>query len=490
MGQFSNKSARTKKLRNKFTNRLLSVYKFRKSPLDEKWSDRFFNSPPRLILFSFLFIIIIGSILLSLPQAVKDRQAISYLDALFTSTSATCVTGLIIADTGSKFSVFGQVVILILIQAGGLGIMTFSTFFIFMLSGKLRLSQRGILINTFSQSPTAEIGRLLKTIFVFSLLIEFIGWILLSIRFSFDFPVAEAMYQGLFHSVSAFCNAGFSLFPDSFIGYQHDMMINLILMMLIIFGGLGYIVIYDLYKNVRSAGSWEKFRLSLHSKVVISSTCILIVAGMVFILGLEFENSLKDLSLSGKFLVSLFQSVTSRTAGFNSVSMSSLSNATLFIIIILMFIGASPGSCGGGIKTTTFTILLASIISRVKGQQDINIFRKRIPESTVFKLVSIIFLSMSIVILFTLLLMITEIPLDTFEGKKGMFMEGLFETVSAFGTVGLSMGLTSELGATGKMLVTVLMFIGRLGPLTMALAISGRPKPRKFHYLKEEVMIG
>jgi len=456
----------------------------------KKIRRKLFKHPPRLVFLSFFTVILVGTILLSLPVATEANGDLSLIDALFTSTSATCVTGLVVVDTGTKFTMFGQLVILMLIQIGGLGIMTFSTFFIFLLSGRLSFINREVLVDTLSQNPSAELTKLLKIIILFTVIIELGGAAVLTTRFLEDYSLSHAAYLGMFHSVSAFCNAGFSLFSDSFVAYKNDPVINMTIMTLIVLGGLGFIVILDIYNNRKFFLGKDKPRFSFHSKLVLKSTAHLILLGAFLYFVLEYSNALSGLPIQGKIFTSFFQSITTRTAGFNTVDIRSLTTTTLFIFVLLMFIGASPGSCGGGIKTTTFVILLNSIFHRFRMQEDVNISKRRIPDVTISRIISIVFFSMFIIILFTILLLVFELSLSPHFAKDGLFLDILFEAVSAFGTVGLSTGITPELTGIGKVLITILMFVGRLGPLTIALALNASRETPKFKYVQEDVMVG
>jgi len=442
----------------------------------------------RILIFSFLLIITIGTLLLMLPPSVHG-DPLSFIDALFTSTSATCVTGLIVVDTGSKFTLLGQIIILILIQVGGLGIMTFSTFLIFLIMGKFSLSDRDVIQETLTQSPIKNIAGLLKTIFIFTIVIEVIGGLLLTICFSNDFPLKQAFYCGIFHAVSAFCNAGFSLFQNSFVNYQDNWSVNLIFMLLIISGGLGFIVLNESKRYLFNKGKHFRTSFSFHSKVVMIITSTLIFAGALIIFLFEYHNFSSSKPIQTKFLIALFQSVTSRTAGFNTIDISVLTNASLFFIVILMFIGASPGSCGGGIKTTTFGVVFAMLVARFQNREDVNIARRRVPNNIVSKAISVTFFSMVIIMLFTILIVEMERAGISHQESRGLFLELLFEVVSAFGTVGLSTGLTSGLSAAGKVIIIATMFIGRIGPLTVALAIGKKEYPR-FKYAQENLLIG
>ncbi|MFQ5825357.1 MAG: TrkH family potassium uptake protein [bacterium] len=448
-----------------------------------------FFYPARIVLLSFLVIITIGTTLLMLP-GVTIGEPLNFIDALFTATSATCVTGLIVVNTGTKFTMFGQVIILMLIQIGGLGIMTFSTFFIYLVAGRLSITGRDVVQDTLSQHTMSDLFHLLKSVFLVTISIEALGWGLLTMRFMKTYPMSEAFYLGLFHAISAFCNAGFSLFTESFKDYQGDIFVNVVLACLIILGGLGFIVIFDLYKNRKPLMRWNFSKLTYHTRVVLFITSILIVCGFIFIFGLEYNNSLQNTSLSTKAVASFFQSVTARTAGFNTLEIDSLSNSTLFYLMILMFIGASPGSCGGGIKTSTFAVLTASVISRFRMQEAVNIFYRRIPRVIVSRATSVVFFSALTVAFFTMTLLITEWYGIAHTQSRGTFLEYLFEVISAFGTVGLSTGVTPLLSKLGRILITLLMFIGRLGPLTIALAVRGRETAPRFKYVQESILVG
>ena len=454
------------------------------------WLRILFMSPARLVLLSFALLILIGTILLMIPAATTAAGSLPFPDAIFTATSATCVTGLVVADTGSAFTSFGQTVILLLIQIGGLGIMTVSTFFMFLISGHLGVLERELLFDSLSQNPMRKLSRLLVTVIVFTFIIEALGVIGLTACFMKNFPISEAVRLGFFHSVSAFCNAGFSVFSNSFTRYQGDSAVNIIICGLIILGGIGFIVVFDLLKN-RTRNVRKYFRnLSFHSRLVLLGTAVLIVCGTLLFFFLEYSNSLSELTLKNRILTSLFQSVTARTAGFNTVDISTLTSATLFALIILMFIGASPGSCGGGIKTTTFMVMLASLFARFRMRQDVNLFHFRIPKATVSKVTTIVFFSLFLVILVTFLLLTFEMPQESHEQTRGKFLEYLFEAVSAYGTVGLSMGITDDLSMLGKIMITMLMFLGRLGPLTLAIAMKVKTEPVRFRYMEDNVLVG
>lgn len=422
--------------------------------------------------------------------AATVKGSLPFVDALFTATSATCVTGLVVLDTGRDFTLFGQGVILFLIQVGGLGIMTLSTFFMYLVAGRLSVTGRDIVQDTLSQHPMANLARLLKVVFGITILIEGAGGLLLALRFMGTYPPATSLYLGFFHAVSAFCNAGFGLFPDSFISYKTDVVVNAVLIALIIIGGLGFVVVSDLL-NIRRWRTGMGFRsLRYHTRIVLFMTGLLVAGGFVLFWVLESRNSLKELSPGHQILAALFQSVTTRTAGFNTVELQTLTNSTLFFFIIFMFIGASPGSCGGGIKTTTFAVIFASVLARFRAEEDVNIFYRRVPGEIVSRAISVLFFSGFIVAFFTIVLLITELPRVSHMETRGLFLEYLFEVVSAFATVGLSTGVTPKLSSTGRLLVTLLMFIGRLGPLTIAIAVQGHAYRKKYRYVQDNLLVG
>jgi len=427
--------------------------------------------PALVVSLSFAVLILFGTAALLLPMA-RNGTEIGWLDALFSATSASCVTGLIVVDTGTAWSSFGQTVILLLIQIGGLGIMTFSTFFAYLFAGKLSIRNRDLLESSFGDRLLAHPRRLLLAIIALTLVFESIGALVLTQRFAVQWPLGKAVYLGLFHAVSAFCNAGFCLFSNSLVQYQTDPVINITIMVLIVAGGLGFWVWYDLRFLIRGR------RTSLHSRIVLTTTAALLVFGMFCLLVFEWGHSMRHLSPGGKLMASVFQSVTSRTAGFNTLEMASLANNSLLIILILMLIGASPGSCGGGIKTTTFAVIVAMIYSRFRDQRQVQLLNRGIPEAVLSRAIAITFMFLGMLILACLVLLVSEHPGGVHTLGRTLFLEVVFEAFSAMGTVGLSMGLTPELSDMGRMVIILLMYIGRVGPLTLALAVAGRRRFR------------
>ncbi|HOZ21308.1 MAG TPA: TrkH family potassium uptake protein [bacterium] len=440
--------------------------------------------PAHILALSFLFLIIIGTLLLALPVSRLDEN-VTLLDTFFIATSATCVTGLAPLDISTAYTFFGNVVILLLIQLGGLGIMTFSTFFAYILAGRLSMRGRDLIENSISSQPVPYLGRLLKFAVVGTLLIEGVGALILTLRFSQDYPPAKALWLGVFHSISAFCNAGLSPFYTSLTGYATDAAVNLTVMFLIVLGGLGFWVLYDLF-YWRPRG---KKRLSLHSKIALGISGWLILIGACMLLFFERDNTMQGFSAGGKLLASFFQSITARTAGFNTLPMDKLTNGALVVLIILMVIGASPGSTGGGIKTTTFAIIMASFFTRLRSREQVRIFNRGIPEPIVTKAIGISFFWMLAISLAALLLTITESSGPPDPLARNSMVESVFESFSALGTVGLSMGITSRLSDGGKLLVILLMYVGRIGPVTLAISIASQ-KSLPVRYAEENVIVG
>jgi trk system potassium uptake protein len=436
--------------------------------------------PPKILVLGFGSIILLGSLLLSLPVATVNGKGLPWLDALFTATSATCVTGLVVVDTGDTFTTFGEMVILSMIQIGGLGFMSFATLLAFILGKRISFKERLVIQESLNNASVEGVVRLVKRILIFTAVIEIAGGILLSLRFSHDMAAGKAIYYGFFHAVSNFNNAGFDLMGGfrGLTAYAEDPVVNITLISLISLGGIGFIVMNELFEY-RSTK-----KISLHSKMVLSVSSILVVGGAILIFILEFSNpaTLKPLSISGKVFGALYQSVTPRTAGSNTLNITELQQSTIFLIIFLMFIGASPGSTGGGIKTTTFAILFGAVKSQIRGREDVSFYGRRIDYSLINKSLTVTFSALFLVIFVTMVLTITE------PGKD--FLMILFESVSAIATVGLSMGLTPELSPLGKVFITVTMFAGRIGPLTLAFAVARKRKEDHYRYPAGKVMIG
>jgi trk system potassium uptake protein TrkH len=438
-------------------------------------------TPARVIASSFAGTILVGTVLLTLPVATRDSQGTALLDALFTATSAVCVTGLIVLDTPVHFSTFGQVVLMGLMQVGGLGIMTFSTFLAITLRRRMGVQDRIIMQDLLEEQNIETLKSMIVGILKMTFIIEAIGALILAWGwYAAGENLRDAFYYGVFHSVAAFNNAGFALFSDSLMQYRGDILINLAITSLIILGGLGFTVISTL-PELRFWGKPRVRRLPCHSRIVLLTTAILIASGTLLFLLAERAKTMGELSWLERFLAAYFLAVTPRTAGFNTVDTGSLTDLSLFITIILMFVGASPAGTGGGVKTSSFALLVLSIRSILRKRDEVEVFDRTIPRETVHKALVIITLSFSLINLFTILLLLTD---------NASFLPTMFEVVSAFGTVGLSMGLTPSLTAAGKVIIIVVMFIGRIGPLTMALALGERRERARFAYPSERVMVG
>ncbi len=437
--------------------------------------------PAQLLVSSFFLTICLGTLLLLLPIATQSGEGTPFIDALFTATSAVCVTGLIVVDTPTYFSWFGQLVILVLIQIGGLGIMTLSASLALLLGKRISMRGKAVLQDYLDERDTEHLKEMVVSIIKMTLVFESIGALILAIHWHDQYQQwGKAIYYAIFHSISAFNNAGFALYTDSLYQFRTDPVISLTIALLIILGGLGFPVIFNLWSVIgRHHAPFP--RLSLHSKIVLMTTVILLIGGTVSFFFAEYAGELKGLRWPEKILVAFFQAVTPRTAGFNTLNIGALTNLSLFITIILMFIGASPASTGGGVKTNSFALLILIIRTLVRGREDVEVFRRAIPMEVIHRALVIINLSFGIINLFTILLLITE---------TAPFLSIFFEVVSAFGTVGLSMGLTPYLTVPGKCIIAVLMFIGRTGPLTLAFAVGTREKSAKYSYPLERVMVG
>lgn len=446
-------------------------------------NKKFRFSPPQVLALGFIFMIFTGSFLLSLPAALAGEGQLKWIDALFMATSATCVTGLSVINTGAHLSTFGEIVIIVLVQIGGLGFMTMSTLIALVLRRRISFQERLILQEAMNHESTEGIVRLVRKVLIYALYIELAGALLLAIRWSFEMPVSQAVYFGIFHSISIFNNAGFDLFgslpdrPGSLMHYVEDPFVNLVSMILIILGGIGFIVISDLLTYPKNK------KLTLHSKVVLSASGALIFIGAVVILVFEYTNAhtLQPLSPLGKTLSALLQSVSARSAGVNTIDIPSMRQATQFFIIIMMFIGAAPGSSGGGIKVTTFVILVAAVVAMLRGNEEIVLFRRRISKDRIYKAITFALLSFILIVVSTIVLTISE---------SFPFLGVLFEVTSAYATAGMSLGLTSHLTEFGKVFLAILMFVGRLGPVTLAYILIPSPEKEHFRYPEGKITIG
>lgn len=445
-------------------------------------------SPTIILVAGFAATILVGAVVLMMPPMTQSNK-ISFINALFTATSAVCVTGLIVVDTGSYFTLAGQWWILLLIQVGALGIFTFSTFFILILRGDMSLRGRMLIQETMTHFPYRNLFRLLRNILIFTFGTEAIGAVLLWLVFRARYSNARAGYVAIFHSVSAFCNAGFSPWVNSLEDYVGNAPVNITIMALIIAGGIGFTVVTDVGARVFRPKS-DFRRLSLHSRLVLTTTAVLIVGGATLFWLLELNNdSYTSRPFFEQMLIAFFHSVSARTAGFNTIRVGGLANATLFLLIFLMFVGASPGSVGGGVKTTTFSIYFAVVLSYLRGKEHVEVFGRTIPPKIISKAIAAIAMSFLLVVVSMMLLEVFE-SVPTGAAAHFYFIDWLFEVVSAFGTVGLSTGVTPGLTTGSKIVIIATMFIGRLGPLALAISLLGRGTEQRYKYPEENVMIG
>lgn len=460
------------------------------------------KNPTKILSISFLVLILAGAGLLMLPKSSAHTQSIGFVDALFTSTSATCVTGLIVLDTGKDFSLMGQMIILSLIQLGGLGIVLFGAILALLLGQALTLRESVAMKDLLSTSTISRIGNMIAFIFVGTVVIEILGALAMFGLFdrasNVDLSLHQKWFYSIFHSISAFCNAGFSLFGNSFIGYKRSWQIYAVICPLIILGGLGFGVLYNLF--IVGSDKIHRFienhfndrrhflrqtpkPLMLQTKIVLVTTLVLIVAGMVAILVFEHYSPIETNDKCG-LLGAMFQSITARTAGFNTVNINHLSAASKTVLILLMFIGGSPGSTAGGIKTVTAAVILLTVVAALRKRSDVEVFKRSI------KLV-VIGRAVTVVVVFAMVLFLATFALSVTESSNHFgFDDIIFEAASALGTVGLSTGITAALTTAGKFIIIMIMLIGRLGPLTLLAVLTFNIKPAKYSYPDEAIMVG
>lgn len=437
-------------------------------------------TPVQTLAIGFAIVIFIGAVLLTFPISSASRTFTPFIDCLFVSTSAVCVTGLITLDTGTHWSYFGKTVIILLIQIGGLGFLAFSTFFALLLGKKITLKERLVMQEAMNSFNLQGLVKMAKYIFIFTVSVELIGAVILATQFIPDYGVLKGIYFGVFHSISSFCNAGFDLIGEfrSITPYASNSIVVLTIGALIVIGGLGFAVLSEIY-------NYKEFnKLSLHSKVVLVLTAVLLFGGAVLMLIFEYNNpeTLAPMNFKDKIVNALFASITPRTAGYNSIPTAGMSPAGRFLTTILMYIGGSPGSTAGGIKTATFGIIFFTIVAVIKGKEDTEIFNKRVAKDLVLRSFIIATLGLTLVIVVTMLLSVTE-PGASFEYL-------LYEATSAFGTVGLTLGLTPSLSFGGKIIVLTTMYLGRVGPLTVALALGHKKFNNQIRYPEDKILVG
>lgn len=449
-----------------------------RSPLFEELLEYFFDFPALLVVSSFSFVILLGTLLLTLPVASPGPTSVSPVDALFTSTSATCVTGLIVLDTPHDFTFFGQAVIVALIQVGGLGIMVVSTFGALLLGEGLGLRGERALGDLMDVGGTRDAYYLTRFIVLTTLAFETVGAAVITSGYlERGYAVGEAIWHGVFHAISAFCNAGFALQSDSIVMFQEDPLMLGTFAGLVVFGGIGFVVLGTAWTWLSSD---ERPEFHMQTSVIVVATLFLLASGTLLYAACEWTASLGHLSVGDKITNAIYQSVTLRTAGFNSVGFGSLRSATAVFMMAYMFIGASPGSTAGGIKTTTVAVLLGAVRAIARGETRVVFFGRRVPQAVVYRSAAIASFALSVLAVGTFTLLLVE---------DIAFEETLFEAVSALGTVGLSLGATGELHAAGKLTVIAMMFLGRVGPLTLALLLGGTDRS-DVGYPNEDVMVG
>ncbi len=436
--------------------------------------------PLQMLSLGFAVIILIGAALLSLPVSNRDGQALSFFDSLFTATSATCVTGLIVRDTYTQFSLFGQVVILLLIQVGGLGFMTVAVLLSMVVGKRIGLKERSLLAESVSSLQIGGVVRLVRHILMGTLMIELLGAVLLSLRFIPYFGTWKGIWCGIFHSVSAFCNAGFDILGrlepfSSLHSFAGDALVNIVIMALILLGGIGFAVWDDILLN---GHRFSKYRL--HTKIMLFATLILVVIPAILFYCLERNNALAGMGAGQKIIASFFQAVAPRTAGFETIAMSSMTQSSVCLVILLMFVGGGAGSTAGGVKVSTVVTVLLTASAYLRKREDVNVFKKRIADDTVRKaLCTMTVYLVTAVIACFLLTLLENRPL----------LSLLFEAFSAIGTVGLTTGITPSLQPLSRMLIITLMFVGRVGSLSVAMAVFEKKQPVKMKMPEEKIIV-
>lgn len=440
--------------------------------------ERLKKNPPLILGVSFAFLILIGALLLNLPLASANGKSVGFVNALFTSSSASCVTGLVIGNTRETWSFFGKLIILICIQIGGLGTMTLICLIYLFLKRRIGLSERIILKEQLNTHTLTGVVRLIRGLCLFTIAVEGVGAFLLSFRLIPVYGLKLGLGYSVFHAISAFCNAGFDLFGSSLLLFQSDLYVNLIIMALIIIGGLGFQVYIDIYEKK----SFQK--LSLHSKIVLETSLALVFFGGLAILILEWSNpeTLGNKSVASKVLMAFFQSVTARTAGYNSVPIECMTPISSMVMIFLMFIGGSSGSTAGGLKTSTFMVILLTVLASIQGQEDVVWHKRKIGQETIRMAFVMFFIGVFLVLMTTFLLVL-------FENGENSF-DLFYEAVSAFATVGLTRNITPSLSTASKIVISLTMFLGRVGPTTVALGLGRKAKKQRIHFAEGNIYIG
>lgn len=459
-----------------------------------RFVKRFFT-PTRVTVTSFAILALAGTAALVTPFASVSGEWLDPVDALFIATSAVCVTGLSPIDISKEFTLFGQIVVLLLMQFGGLGLMTFTTTLYIWLGERMSITERLTVQDSLLPNASTPIRRILLYVVVFTFIVEGAGTVLLTVYWTLTArfaSFAETVWMSVFHSVSAFTNGSFALFSNSLIGFQRDHFVLIVIAALIILGGFGFLVVFELkeYARHRLSRAGGRFRLGVQTRLTLITTGGLLVFGTLAILALERGGAFGGMTSGEALTNAFFFSAVPRTAGFNSVPMTTFGGATAYLLMILMFIGASPGSTGGGIKTTTFGLLIAYSYARFRGRSQLNLWNRTIPQASIDKATAVVVASAATVLIATMTLMLTETRGLDAAASQSRLTPVLFETISAFGTVGLSLDFTPQLSAVGKLILTFVMFVGRVGAITLALALSLNARPAKFSFAEENIMIG
>ena len=441
-------------------------------------------SSVQILTLGFLIVILIGGILLWLPISSADGEFTNFLDCLFTSTSAVGVNGLVVIDTGTHWSIFGKVIIMILIEIGGLGFMSFATFIVSFFGKKITLRDRLIMQESMNTFDIQGIVRMVRYIICFTFLIEGLGAAVLSVRFIPMYGIAKGIFYSIFHSISAFCNAGFDLFGgySSLTSFSHDPLILITISMIVIIGGIGFAVWIELYNYSYNKNEYRK--ISTNTKLVLLITIFLLVVGTLFILIVEYKNpkTIGSYSILDKITNAFLASASPRTAGFNSVSTSDMTNGGKLLTILYMYIGGSPGSTAGGIKTTTFGIMMITVISVIRGRDDAEIFGRKISKGFVYKSISLAIIALALVFFVSIILSFTQ--------PSEQYIDVLYEATSAFGTVGLTTGVTQRLCTISKIVIMITMYLGKVGPITVVLAFINSKKKIIYNYPEAKILIG
>jgi trk system potassium uptake protein TrkH len=443
---------------------------------------------PQLLAASFLVLVAFGTALLLALPGLYTGERLSFVDALFTATSAVCVTGLTVVDTGTFFTPFGQGVLLFLVQLGGLGILTFTTVVILWLGGRITLRSEAV-VGGLETGPPIDAARLLRAVLRYTFAIEAFGALLLWLAWIRDFGPVHAVWPAIFHAINAFCNAGFSIFSDSLVRFAGRPFTLSVIMALVLLGGIGFLVLEELNLKLRGR---SRRPLSLHTRLVLVTTAAIVVGGAILYALFEWTNLLHRFPLAIRPFEALFLSSAARTAGFNTLNFNELSPASLLLTIVLMVVGGSPGSTAGGLKTTTVAVLVALAVARARGRLITSAFRRTIPEATIQRAIGLVIFVVALLTASLLLLLLTELGSHPYTAVEGRFLGLAFETASAAATVGLSMGITPELSSAGKVIIAILMFVGRVGPLTLAasMIVAAERTRVRIRYATEDVIIG